>query len=50
MFGDHGLCGLPEEGTHGKSSKCLGDNLGDFGGILQRSRFVFFAMIGLGRR
>ena len=41
MFGDHGLCGLPEEGTYGKSPKCLGGNLGDFGGILQRSRFVF---------
>lgn len=31
MFGDHGLCGLPEEGTHGKSPKCLGGTLGDFG-------------------
>ena len=31
MFGNHGLCGLPEEGSHGKSSKCLGGNLGDFG-------------------
>ena len=31
MFGDHGLCGLPEEGAHGKSPKCLGGNLGDFG-------------------
>ena len=38
MFGDHGLCGLLEEGAHGKSPKCLGGNLGDFGGILQRSR------------
>ena len=37
MFGDHGLCGLPEEGAHEKSPKCLGGNLGDFGGILQRS-------------
>ena len=36
MFGNHGLCGLPEEGAHGKSPKCLGGNLGDFGG-LQRS-------------
>ena len=24
MFGNHGLCGLPEEGAHGKSPKCLG--------------------------
>ncbi|WP_206689457.1 hypothetical protein, partial [Neisseria gonorrhoeae] len=27
----HGLGGLPEEGAHGKSPKCLGGNLGDFG-------------------
>ena len=40
MFGNHGLCGLPEEGAHGKSPKCLGGNLGDFGGILQRSHAV----------
>ena len=31
MFGDHGLCGLLEEGAHRKSPKCLGGNLGDFG-------------------
>ena len=31
MFGNHGLCGLPEEGTHEKSPKCLSGNLGDFG-------------------
>ena len=30
MFGNHGLCGLPEEGAHEKSPKCLGGNLGDF--------------------
>ena len=40
MFGNHGLCGLPEEGAHEKSPKCLGGNLGDFGGILQRSQAV----------
>ena len=53
MFGNHGLCGLLEEGAHGKSPKCLGGNLGDFGefwgilgnfgefwGILQRSLIV----------
>ena len=33
VFGDHGLGGLLEEGTHGKSPKCLGGNLGDFGGF-----------------
>ena len=33
MFGNHGLCGLLEEGAHGKSPKCLGGNLGDFGGF-----------------
>ena len=32
MFGDHGLCGLPEEGAHEKSPKSLGGNLGDLGG------------------
>ena len=37
MFGDHGLCGLPEEGAHEKFPKYLGGNLGNFGGILQRS-------------
>ena len=26
-----GLGGLLEEGAHGKSPKCLGGNLGDFG-------------------
>ena len=31
MFGNHGLCGLLEEGDHEKSPKCLGGNLGDFG-------------------
>ena len=31
MFGNHGLGGLPEEGAHEKSPKCLGGNLGDFG-------------------
>ena len=31
MFGNHGLCGLLEEGTHEKSPKCLSRNLGDFG-------------------
>ncbi|MCL4977471.1 hypothetical protein M5Y30_11445, partial [Neisseria meningitidis] len=31
VFSNHGLCGLPEEGAHEKSPKCLGGNLGDFG-------------------
>ena len=31
MFGNHGLGGLPEEGAHEKSPKCLGGNLGDWG-------------------
>ena len=39
MFGNHGLCGLLEEGAHEKFPKCLGGNLGYFGGILQRSLF-----------
>ncbi|WP_308034866.1 hypothetical protein, partial [Neisseria mucosa] len=29
--GNHGLCGLLEEGAHGKSPKCLDGNLGDLG-------------------
>ena len=40
MFGNHGLGGLLEEGAHEKSPKCLDGNLGDFGGILQRSPIV----------
>ena len=31
VFGNHGLGGLPEEGAHEKSPKCLDGNLGDFG-------------------
>ena len=31
VFGNHGLCGLPEEGAHEKSPKCLDGNLGGFG-------------------
>ena len=34
------LYGSLEEGAHGKSPKCLSGNLGDFGGILQRSQFL----------
>ena len=30
VLGKHDLCGLPEEGAHGKSPKYLGKNLGDF--------------------
>ena len=43
MFGNHGLCGLLEEGAHGKSPKCLGGNLGDFGefckGLMKKGWF-----------
>ena len=42
MFGNHGLCGLLEEGAHEKSPKCLDGTLGDFGGILQRSQVISF--------
>ena len=38
MFGNHGLGGLPEEGAHEKSPKCLGGNLGDFGGFCKGLR------------
>ena len=41
VFGDYGLGSLPEEGGHGKFPwNVLSRNLGDFGGILQRSRAV----------
>ena len=33
VFGNHGLCGLLEEGAHEKSPKYLGGNLGDLGGF-----------------
>ena len=46
MFGNHGLCGLLEEGAHEKSPKCLDGNLGDFGGILQRSQTECAALAG----
>ncbi|MCL5863542.1 hypothetical protein M5086_10940, partial [Neisseria meningitidis] len=40
VFGNHGLCGLPEEGAHGKSPKCLGGNLGDFGEFCKGLSFL----------
>ena len=43
MLGDHDLCGLPEEGAHEKSPKCLGGNLGDFWGDFAKvSVFVYY--------
>ncbi len=42
MFGNHGLGGLLEEGAHEKSPKCLGGNLGDFGGFCKGLDLVFF--------
>ena len=47
MFGNHGLCGLLKEGGHGKSPKCLGGNLGDFGGILQRSLVIYDTLLAI---
>ncbi|MBG8696105.1 hypothetical protein EUY01_01735, partial [Neisseria meningitidis] len=41
VFGNHGLGGLPEEGAHEKSPKCLGGNLGDFGGFCKGLRPFF---------
>ena len=41
MFGNHGLCGLLEEGAHGKSPKCLGGTLGDFGEFCKGLCMVF---------
>ena len=43
MFGNHGLGGLPEEGAHEKSPKCLGGNLGDFG---EFCKGLFFTLYG----
>ncbi len=40
MFGNHGLCGLLEEGAHEKSPKCLGWKFRGFWGTLQRSHIV----------
>ena len=43
VFGNHGLCGLPEKSAHEKSPKCLGGNLGEFRGfwgILQRPQHI----------
>ena len=42
MFGDHGLCGLLEEGAHEKSPKCLDGNLGDFGEFCKGLCLCFF--------
>ncbi|WP_204780056.1 hypothetical protein, partial [Neisseria meningitidis] len=41
VLGNHGLGGLPEEGAHEKSPKCLGGNLGDFGGFCKGLRPFF---------
>ena len=38
------VCWKLEEGVHGKSPKCLGGNLGDFGGILQRTLPNFYEL------
>ena len=48
MFGDHGLCGLLEEGAHGKSPKCLGGNLGGFWGDFAKVSFSMFAKVSAG--
>ena len=42
VFGDHGLGGLLEEGTHEKSPKCLGGNLGDFGEFCKGLKLYYF--------
>ena len=42
MFGNHGLCGLLEEGAHEKSPKCPGGNLGDFGEFCKGLRLLKF--------
>ena len=47
MFSDHGLCGLLEEGAHGKSPKCLGGNLGDFGEFCKGLGLFLFILNGI---
>ena len=44
MFGNHGLGGLPEEGAHEKSPKCLGGNLGDFGEFCKGLWLLLFSV------
>ena len=44
MFGNHGLGGLLKEGAHGKSPKCLGGNLGDFGEFCKGLKWFGFDM------
>ena len=46
MFGNHGLCGLPEEGAHEKSPKCLSRNLGDLGEFCKGLRLGVVSVFG----
>ncbi|MBG8606009.1 hypothetical protein ELQ30_12010 [Neisseria meningitidis] len=46
MLGNHGLGGLPEEGAHEKSPKCLGGNLGDFGDFCKGFRLKHYEISG----
>ena len=47
MFGDHGLCGLLEEGAHEKSPKCLDGNLGDFGEFCKGLDLLYYSGLNL---
>ena len=49
MFGNHGLCGLLEEGAHGKAPKCLGWEFRGFWGDFAKvsGRFISQDPIGL---
>ena len=47
MFGNHGLCGLLEEGAHEKSPKCLDGNLGDFGEFCKGLELLVLLMFDL---
>ena len=47
MLGDHDLCGLPEEGAHEKSPKCLGGNLGDFWGGFCKGLYLRYFLCSL---
>ena len=44
VFGNHGLGGLLKEGSHEKSPKCLGGNLGDFGEFCKGLWLLLFSV------
>ena len=45
VFGNHSLRGLLEEDAYGKSPKCLGGNLGDFGEFCKGLCLIFTSFL-----